>query len=107
MDADEVLGGRCGVRGGVRVDGERQAAVRGLDFPRAGPGAEAEDVVEGAGSCVARCRGGDGGEGGGEGRRRVEARGGRRRRGRGAGPEGEEAGGERGAWGNHACWWWG
>ena len=109
VDADEVLGGRGG-GGGVRVDGERQATVRGLDLPRTGPGAEAEDVVEGAGRRrVARRRGGSdgGGDGGGEGRRRVvEARGRRRRRGRGEGarPEGEEAGGERGARGDHACW---
>lgn len=110
MDADEVLGGGGGggVRGGgVRVHGERQAAVRGLDLPRAGARAEAEDVVEGgAGRCVVRRGdGGGGGEGRGEGRRRVEARGGRRRRGRGAGTEGEEAGGQRGARGDHAGAW--
>jgi len=111
VDADEVLGGGGGggvLRGGgVRVHGESQAAVRGLDLPRAGPGAEAEDVVEGAGRRVARRGGGgDGGEGGGEGRRPVvEARGGRWGRGRGAGPEGEEARGERGPRGDHACWW--
>ena len=59
MDTDEVLGGG-GVRGGVRVDGEGQAAVRGLDLPRAGYRAESEDVVEGVGRVVGR-RGGDGG----------------------------------------------
>uniref|UniRef100_A0A0E0NSC3 Uncharacterized protein n=1 Tax=Oryza rufipogon TaxID=4529 RepID=A0A0E0NSC3_ORYRU len=49
VDADEVVGGRGGgVRGGVRVDGACEAAVRVLDLPRAGPRVEAEDVNEAA-----------------------------------------------------------
>ena len=107
VDADEVLRGGGGgrVRGGVRVDGERQPAVRGLDLARAGARAEAEDVVEGGAGgrrVVRRGDGRGGGEGRGEGRRHVGARGGRRGRGRGARPEGEEAGRQRGARGDHA-----
>lgn len=111
VDADEVVGGRGGgVRGGVRVDGACEAAVRVLDLPRAGPRVEAEDVVErGGGHVVRRDDGGRRGEGGRERRRRgVEARGGRRRgvrRGRRRrGTEREEAGGgQRGARGYHGC----
>jgi len=57
VDADEVLGGGGGggvLRGGgVRVHGERQAAVRGLDLPARRAGAQAQHLVQRGGSGAA------------------------------------------------------
>ncbi|PNT77750.1 hypothetical protein BRADI_1g68372v3 [Brachypodium distachyon] len=76
LHPDEVVGG--GVRGHVRVDGARQAAVRGLDLLVAGARLEAEDVVEARGvvrSGDGCSRGGAGeGCGAGEGGRGREER---------------------------------